>query len=106
MNHKFESRKPEQIILSILCHMTISVGSYLAFLPAAYSKKHLCVRLEGTLAAMLHWGGRGESLEFPSRLRLQVAPSSTTVFVGNDTGNAEVAMWLDKGKPQRLAARA
>lgn len=64
MNHKFESRKPEQIFLSILCHMTISVGFYLAFLLVAYSKKHLWVRLEGTTAAMLHRGVRGV-LSFP-----------------------------------------
>lgn len=61
MNHKFESRKPEQIILSILCHMTISAGFYLAFLCVAYSKKHLWVRLEGTTAVVLHWGVGGVS---------------------------------------------
>lgn len=61
MNHKFESRNPEQVIFSILCHMTISAGFYLAFLSAAYSRKHLWVRLEGTTAAVLHWGVGGVS---------------------------------------------
>jgi len=107
MNYKFESRKPKQIILSVLCHMTTSAGFYLAFLSAAYSKRHLCVRLEGTTAAVLHWGVRGESLELPSSLTLQGAPSSPVVSVGNDIGNAEVwpCGWI-KGKQQRLAARA
>lgn len=56
MNHKLEGRKPQQIVLSILCHMTISAGFYLAFLSAVCSQKHLCVRLEGTRAVKLHWG--------------------------------------------------
>lgn len=87
--------------------MTISAGFYLAFLPAASSKKHLCVRLEGSTAAMPHGAVRGEVWRETQRLRLQVGPSSPAAFVGNDIGKAEVwpCGWV-KGKQQRLAARA
>lgn len=75
MSHKSESRKPEQIILSILCHMTVPAGFYLAFCSAAYSKKHLCVRLGGTMAGMLHWGVR-RVLSFPPDSGCRLLPAA------------------------------